>query len=110
MTTTPESLFVNVGQLSWTQRLPGVFWKVLWEDPDGPHKAILMRYEPGATIPRHRHVGDEQIFVIEGSVADDTGACAAGNYARRPPGCVHTVTSPRGALVFVVTSGPTEPV
>ena len=45
-----------------------------------------MRYEPGATIPRHRHVGDEQIYVLEGSVADDAGVCTAGNYARRPPG------------------------
>jgi len=48
--------------------------------------------------------------VLEGSVADDTGVCEAGNYARRPPGCVHTVTSPGGALVFAVVSGPTEAV
>ena len=47
--------------------------------------------------------------VLEGSVADDTGVCTAGNYARRPPGCVHTVTSPTGALVIAITSGPTEP-
>ena len=67
----------------WVERFPGVFWKMLWEDPDGKHKAILMRYEPGATIPRHRHIGDEQIFVLEGSVQHDTGVCTAGNYARR---------------------------
>ncbi len=110
MTAPPASLFVNADQISWTERRPGVFWKVLWEDPDGRHKAILMRYEPGATIPRHRHIGDEQIFVLEGSVADDSGVCTAGNYARRPPGCVHSVVSPTGALVFAVMSGPTEPV
>ena len=110
MATPPVSLFVNVNQIPWVERRPGVFWKVLWEDPDGQRKAILMRYEPGATIPRHRHVGDEQIFVLDGSVADDTGVCAAGNYARRPPGCVHTVVSQTGALVFAVMSGPTEAV
>ncbi len=109
MTPPPASFFVNVDQVAWIERRPGVFWKTLWEDADGRHKTILARYAPGATIPRHRHVGDEQIFVLEGSVADDTGVCPAGNYARRPPGCVHTVTSPRGALVFMVTSGPTEP-
>lgn len=108
MTTPPVSHFVDVEKIQWIQRHPGIFWKVLWEDPDGQHKAILMRYEPGATIPRHRHLGDEQIFVLEGSVTDDTGACTAGNYARRPPGCIHTVTSQTGALVFAVTSGPTE--
>ena len=110
MITPPVSFFVNVDRVPWVERRPGVFWKVLWEDPDGRHKAILIRYEPGATIPRHRHLGDEQIFVLEGSVIDDTGVCTAGNYARRPPGCVHTVKSASGALVLAVTSGPTEPV
>jgi anti-sigma factor ChrR (cupin superfamily) len=110
VTTPPTSLYVDVATVPWREVRRGVFWRVLWEDPDGKHKAILMRYEAGATIPRHRHVGDEQIFVLEGSVSDDTGVCSAGNYARRPPGCVHTVTSPNGALVVAITSGPTEPV
>jgi len=105
----PASLYVNATTVPWVQRRPGVFWKVLWEDTDH-HKAILMRYEPGATIPRHRHLGDEQIWVIEGSVADEAGVCTAGNYARRPPGCVHSVKSETGALVLAVTSGPTEAV
>jgi anti-sigma factor ChrR (cupin superfamily) len=105
----PASLYVNATTVPWVQRRPGVFWKVLWEDTND-HKAILMRYEPGATIPRHRHLGDEQIWVIEGSVADETGVCTAGNYARRPPGCVHSVKSETGALVLAVTSGPTEAV
>src|SRR5256885_15963930 len=72
-------------------------------------RTVLMRYEPGAVIPRHRHVGDEQIFVLEGSVSDDTGTCAAGDYARRPPGCVHSVRSAGGALVLAVMSGGAEP-
>lgn len=110
MTQPPASLFVDAGRLPWIERRPGVFWKTLWEDPDGVHKALLVRYERGATIPRHRHRGDEQIFVLEGSVRDDAGVCAAGQYARRPPGCVHTVVSDDGALVWAVTSGPTEPV
>jgi anti-sigma factor ChrR (cupin superfamily) len=110
MDPTPRSLIVDAAGLPWIERRPGVFWKTLWEDPDGRRKAILMRYEPGATIPRHRHLGDEQIFVLEGSVRDDAGVCAAGHYARRPPGCVHTVASDTGALVWAVTSGPTEAV
>ena len=102
----PVTLYVNAAAVPWIERHPGVFWKILWEE--GDRKAILMRYEAGAAIPRHRHVGDEQIYVLEGSVADDTGVCTAGNYARRPPGCVHAVRSEGGALVLAVTSGPTE--
>ncbi|MBI4637372.1 MAG: cupin domain-containing protein [Candidatus Rokubacteria bacterium] len=108
MTTPPASLYVDAADRPWQERRPGVHWKVLWEE--GDRKAVLVRYAPGATIPRHRHLGDEQIFVLEGTVSDDTGTCSAGNYARRPAGCVHTVTSRTGALVLAVMSGPTEPV
>ena len=108
MSDPPRSLYVQPGERAWHERRPGVHWKVLWEE--GDRKAVLMRYDPGATIPRHRHLGDEQIFVLEGSVSDDTGTCAQGGYARRPPGCVHSVSSGEGALVLAIISGGTEPV
>jgi anti-sigma factor ChrR (cupin superfamily) len=56
-----------------------------------------------------RHLGEEQVYVLEGSVTDDTGKCTSGNYTRRPPGLVHSVSSPEGALVLAVMSGGTEP-
>jgi len=103
----PTSLYVEAADRPWIERRPGVFWKVLWEE--GDRRTVLMRYTPGATIPRRRHLGEEQIYVLEGSIADDTGTCTSGNYARRPPGCVHSVTSREGALVLAVMSGGTEP-
>ena len=109
MTDHPTSQYVDVNAVPWQEARPGVHWKILWEDPTRTHRAIIVRYEPGATIPRHRHVGDEQIYVLEGSVSDDTGTCTAGNYTRRPPGCVHTVISKTGALVLAIMTGPTEP-
>ena len=108
MSAPPVSLYVRTAEAAWRERRPGVHWKVLWEE--GDRKAVLMRYDPGATIPRHRHLGDEQIFVLEGSVSDDTGTCRKGDYARRPPGCVHSVSSREGALVLAVMTGGTEPV
>ena len=106
--TTSGTLYVDAADRPWTEPRPGVHWKILWEE--GDRRTVLVRYEPGAVIPRHRHLGDEQIFVLEGSVSDDTGTCTAGNYARRPPGCVHTVSSRDGALVLaVIAGGATEP-
>lgn len=106
MSEAPASLYVTAGERPWLERRPGVHWKMLWEE--GDRRAVLIRYEAGAVIPRHRHLGDEQIFVLEGSVSDDTGTVTTGNYARRPPGCVHTVTSPAGALVVAIMTGSTE--
>jgi anti-sigma factor ChrR (cupin superfamily) len=82
--TSPVSEYISVAGRAWDQRRPGVHWKVLREA--GDRKTVLVRYDRGAVIPRHRHLGDEEIFVIEGSVTDDTGTCKAGDYARRPPG------------------------
>lgn len=107
MSAAPPSLYVDAAHRPWVERRPGVQWKVLWED--GDRRAVLVRYAAGATIPRHRHLGEEQIFVLEGSVTDDTGTCTTGNYARRPPGCIHSVTSRDGALVLAIMSGGTEP-
>jgi anti-sigma factor ChrR (cupin superfamily) len=104
----PASEYVAAAGRPWVERRPGVHWKLLFED--GDRRTVLVRYEPGAVIPRHRHVGEEQIFVLEGSVSDDTGTCGAGDFARRPPGCVHTVRSTTGALVLAVMIGATEAV
>jgi anti-sigma factor ChrR (cupin superfamily) len=104
---TPVTAYIDVGAQPWEERRPGVHWKVLFRE--GDRQTVLVRYDAGATIPRHRHLGDEQIFVLEGEVEDDTGVCRAGQFARRPPGCVHTVRSPRGALVLAIMSGGTEP-
>jgi anti-sigma factor ChrR (cupin superfamily) len=106
--TPPTSQYVAAAGRPWIERRPGVHWKVLFED--GEQRTVLVRYAPGAVVPRHRHLGDEQIYVLEGSVSDDTGTCTAGDYARRPPGCVHTVHSASGALVLAVMSGTVEPV
>ena len=107
MTGPLTSQYVDVADRPWTEQRPGVLWKVLWAE--GDRKALLVRYAPGARIPRHRHLGDEQVFVLEGSVSDDTGTCTAGNYVRRPPGCEHAVHSETGALVLAILTGGTQP-
>ena len=84
--------------------------KRIWEDQAGERRAILARFEPGATLPTHRHVGDELIFVIEGANADESGPVTTGNMNYRPNGCVHTVTTKNGAIVLAVIWGHTEPV
>jgi anti-sigma factor ChrR (cupin superfamily) len=107
MSQSPTSLYVTTADRPWVERRPGIVWRVLWED--GDRRAVLMRYAPGASIPRHRHLGEEHVYVLEGSIADDAGTCTTGNFVHRPPGCVHAVTSYEGALVLAVMSGGTEP-
>lgn len=106
----PPSQIFTLSELPWVETRPGVRQKRIWEDKVGERRAILARFEPGATLPPHRHVGDELIFIIEGANADESGAVATGNMNYRPNGCVHTVTTKNGATVLAVVWGRTEPV
>ncbi len=106
----PASQIFTLCDLPWIDARPGVRQKRIWEDKAGERRAILTRFEPGATLPRHRHVGDELIFVIEGPNADESGPVTTGNMNYRPNGCVHTVTTKNGVMMLAVVWGRTEPV
>ena len=105
-----SSQIFTLSDLPWIETRPGVRQKKIWEDKANERRAILARFEPGATLARHRHVGDELIFVVEGANADESGPVTAGNMNYRPNGCVHTVTTKNGATVLAVVWGRTEPV
>ena len=104
------SQIVTVSDLPWIDARPGVRQKRIWEDKAGERRALLARFEPGATLPAHRHVGDELIFVLEGANADESGVVSTGNMNYRPDGCVHTVTTKNGATLLAVVWGHTDPV
>jgi anti-sigma factor ChrR (cupin superfamily) len=106
----PPSQVIALSDLPWIEARPGVRQKRIWEDKATERRALLAQFEPGATLAKHRHVGDELIFIIEGANADESGVVATGNMNYRPNGCVHTVTTENGATVLAVVWGRTEPV
>jgi anti-sigma factor ChrR (cupin superfamily) len=101
----PPSQIFTVSDLAWTEARPGVRMKNIWQDPNAERRAVLARFEPGAVLPLHRHIGDELIFLIEGSNADEAGEVATGNMSYRPNGCTHTVTTKNGATSLNVLWG-----
>ncbi len=106
--TTERSVYVDVSKLDWEPSgFPGVEVKVLYRDPTG-RLTSLTRFAPGAVLPAHRHVGLEQSYVLEGTLVDDDGECAAGNFVWRRPGSVHRAWAPEGCLVLGVFEAPNE--
>src|SRR3984893_11474242 len=105
----PRSQIFTVSELPWIDARPGAPPNRIWEDKITERRALLARFEPGATLPPHRHVGDELIFLVEGANADESGVVASGHMNYRPNGCVHTVTTQNGAPVLAGGWGRTEP-
>jgi anti-sigma factor ChrR (cupin superfamily) len=105
----PPSLVVVAADQPEVEGIPGVMQRTLWADEASGRRAVLSRFSPGAQIPRHRHDGDELIYVVDGALEDESGPVTAGNAGFRPDGCTHTVTSPSGATVFALVRGGIAP-
>ena len=71
----------------------------------GPDVALL-RYAPGASVPRHRHQGLEVIIVLSGSQSDDHGRYRAGDVVLNPKGSEHEVWSVDGCTVLIQSEHP----
>ncbi|HXH81845.1 MAG TPA: cupin domain-containing protein [Candidatus Tectomicrobia bacterium] len=105
---TDRSTYLDVSQIDWEPLpYPGCWSKVLYRDDSG-RLTTLTRMEPGARLPKHRHVGLEQSYVLQGTLVDDDGACAAGDFVWRRPGSVHSAWTPDGCLVLGVFEQPNE--
>lgn len=106
----PPSRPINVGQIDWVESVPGVREKEIWADPAAQKCMRLLRFEPGAQLLRHRHLGDSLVFGIEGEISDQSGSLLPGDISYRPKASVHSVRSTNGATVLHFGWGGTEPV
>ncbi|MUG95353.1 anti-sigma factor [Scytonema sp. UIC 10036] len=62
---------------------------------------MLTRFDPGGFFPLHGHPGGEEILVIQGNFADETGIYPPGSYMLNPEGFIHHPYSDEGCLTFV---------
>ncbi len=91
----PDSTYVDVKDVPWQPtRFPGIDWKILMEQKETGLSTVLMRWAPGARLPKHEHVAIEQTYVLEGSFADHAGVSAG------------RATTSGGAPAAATTPGP----
>ena len=76
--------------------------KVLYVDKDKGEMTCLLKWEPGATLPMHKHPEIEQSFVLEGSFYDHDGICRAGKFVWRQPGSFHETHWDEGAVLLAI--------
>lgn len=85
----------------WQPFLAGVQIKVLREQSGV--LSYLLRLEPGATLPPHRHPQDEECLVIQGSLRVGTHTSfGPGSYHLAHGGALHpTISTDTGATIFL---------
>jgi anti-sigma factor ChrR (cupin superfamily) len=92
----------------WKPLRSGVEVLRLFGDHEEGASIALLRYAPGARVPRHRHMGFELIVVLSGAQSDERGTYAAGSVMVNPKGDEHSVWSDEGCTILIVWERPVE--
>jgi anti-sigma factor ChrR (cupin superfamily) len=103
-TRTPTRYTVWGGDADWAETgLPGLRAKVLAVDKLRSLATLLIRAEPGAVYPSHKHHGPEECFVLRGSIVIDGRVLRAGDFHHADEDSDHgEITTTEGAEVLVV--------
>ncbi len=101
------STYVKPQDMDWKpSQFEGIDIKVLYEDKALGELTCLLRWQPGTTLPFHKHPEIEQSYVLSGSFSDHDGICRAGEYVWRKPGSQHETHSAEGCVILAVYRKP----
>ena len=78
---TPSTHTITAAEGAWVETgVPGLRMKILAIDRARDRVTMLLRGEPGARYPAHRHSGPEECYVISGSVVVEGRVLRAGDF------------------------------
>jgi anti-sigma factor ChrR (cupin superfamily) len=101
----PGFIVVRAGEGEWRPTEDdGVSYKLLFVDRERATVTTLVRMEPGARIPAHRHLGLEQCLVLEGDLRSGGTRMSAGDFNCSLPGSVHDELTTKGGALFLIVS------
>jgi anti-sigma factor ChrR (cupin superfamily) len=70
-------------------RHQGIFVNILRRDERTGDATVLIRMQPGSGYPAHRHIGIEEVLILQGGYRDGTGERRAGEYFINDAGSAH---------------------
>ena len=100
----PARYTVWAADAAWAETgVPGIRARVLAVDRARSLVTLVIRAEPGAVYPSHKHHGPEECFVISGSVMIDGRVLRAGDFHHADEDSDHgEITTTEGAEVLFV--------
>jgi len=101
------STYVDPKGMEWEKSQFEKIWKkVLYQNEALGEMTVLLKWEPGAVLPFHKHPEIEQSWVLEGSFYDHDGICRAGEFVWRQPGSLHETKSDEGCILLAIYRKP----
>ena len=89
----------------WEEAAPGVHVKILARNTENDRVSILVRLDPGADYPGHRHAGIEELHLLHGILKVDDRTLYPGDFLHNEPDSIdHRVWSETGCTCLLETS------
>jgi anti-sigma factor ChrR (cupin superfamily) len=87
---------------TWQPVMPGIEVKTLFHDAAACTVSFLLRAQPNASLPAHRHTASEECVVLEGEFTLGDATLRAGDYLFAASGTDHPAATTRtGVLVYL---------
>lgn len=105
----PQLHSVKFDEGKWKKLAAGVFVKTLFVNQENETITSLVKLEPGARFPRHRHPGIEESVVILGDCHVNGDVLTPGDYRRADAGTTDgEITTINGTTYLVIASRKVE--
>jgi anti-sigma factor ChrR (cupin superfamily) len=102
----------DLSSIEWrATRHEGVFIHFLRRDEYTGDSTVFIRMLPGHGYPAHRHVGIEEVLILQGGYSDQKGEHRAGDYIVNEAGSTHHPVALDGAedcIMFAIAHGSIE--
>lgn len=99
-------LTIRSDEGEWREFSEGIYIKPLFVDRERGTVTSLYKMLPGARLPRHKHLGYEECYVIEGDFHTSMGILGTGDYQCASPGSVHEPLHTVGGAVVLIIAPP----
>lgn len=94
---------------AWEKATPGILVKVLARDEERDRITMLVRLAPGVGYPPHKHVGVEELHLLDGELWINDRKLYPGDYNRSEPGTMdHRVWTETGCTCLLIASASDE--
>jgi len=102
----PPMATVRAEEGSWEETdIEGIRVRRLFVDRARQSATMIVRMDPGARYPGHRHGGAEECYVVDGDLHVGDRRLQAGDYHRAELDSVHPVQwTESGCMLFIVSS------
>lgn len=102
----------DLSLIDWrATRHPGIFLHTLRRDVVTGDATVLIRMQPRCSYPAHRHIGMEEVLILQGGYRDERGEHRAGDYLINEAGSTHSPVAQDGTedcIMLAITHGGIE--